>query len=148
MTTDDMATKLNAIKTAPLHLDIEKLRPDACAMEVIAHEAAKADAEDRFKLDLAKCVVDCEFDGIFKHVEVNMRGVNGNVFMILGTVKRALSRAGATPFQLSVFIHRAQSGDYEHALSTCAKWVTIVDKPINRCAASAFNNLPKGDEHA
>lgn len=64
----------------------------------------------------------------FKHVVVNMRGVNGNTLVILGTVKQALQKAGATPMELSLFIRNAMSGDYEHALATVCNWVTITDE--------------------
>ncbi len=142
---NDLATIIDAIQTTPLHLDLKVLPEGACEMAVIAHEYAKGKAEDEFKLDYAKAVLALEYNGLYKHVEVNMRGVNGNVFMVLGTVKKALQRAGAEKFHVQVFMHRAMDGTYEDALGICAKVVTIVDRPVNRCAASAFKNLPKGD---
>jgi hypothetical protein len=143
---DDLGTILDALHTKPLHLDLKKLPRDANPLMVLAHEAAKVDAYDDFKLKLAKVVVDCEYDGLYKHVEVNMRGVNGNVFMILGTVKRALQKAKADPYHVEVFMHRAMSGNYEHALSTCSKWVTIVDRRVEQCALKAFKQLPKEED--
>jgi hypothetical protein len=143
---NDLGTMIDAIQTRKLHLDLKKIDKDAPEMAVIAHEYAKGLAEDEFKLKFAQAVLALEYDGEFKHVEVNMRGVNGNVFMILGTIKRAISRAGASPFQVQVFMHRAMhGGDYEYVLGLCAKVVTIVDRPVNRCAAAVFNKLPKGD---
>lgn len=145
---DELGTILDAYKTPPLTLDLKKLPKDAPEMAVIAHEYAKGKAEDELKLKLAKVVLAAEYDGLYKHVEVNMRGVNGNTMVILGTIKRALKRAGAKPFHVQVFMHRAMSGDYEHVLKTCAKWVTIVDRRIEEHhAGSAFTafNLPKGD---
>ena len=143
---NDLGTMIDALQTPKLHLDLKKLPPGATDREVIAQEYAKGIAEDEFKGKMARVVVDCEFDGLFKHVDVNMRGVNGNVFMILGVVKRALQKAKATPFQISVFMHRAKSGDYDHALSTCSKWVNIVDRAVRlNSAISAFKNLPKED---
>jgi len=64
----------------------------------------------------------------FKDVVVNMRGVNGNVLVIVGTVKKALAGAGATPTELFLFVGDALSGDYEHALATIYRWVTITDE--------------------
>lgn len=142
---NDLATIIDAIQTTPLHLDLEVLPKDAPEMAVIAHEYAKGKAEDAFKLKYAKAILALEYDGLYKHVKVNMRGVNGNVFMILGVVKKALQRAGASPFHVRVFMHRAMEGTYEDACGICAKIVTIIDRPINRCAASVFKNLPKGD---
>ena len=145
MRSDDLATKIDFMQTPRLHLGIEKLDSDAPEMAVIAHEYAVAKAEDEFKLKLAKAVLATDYDGLYKHVKVNMRGVNGNVFQVLGTVKRALQRAGATPFHVQVFYHRAMQGTYEDALKTCAMWVTIVDENVERCAASAFENLGEED---
>ena len=64
----------------------------------------------------------------FKHVVVNMRGVNGNTLVILGTVKQALKKAGATPMELFLFMGNAMSHDYEHALATVCQWVTVTDQ--------------------
>jgi len=64
----------------------------------------------------------------FKHVVVNMRGVNGNTLVILGTVKQALRKAGATPMELFLFMGNAMSHDYEHALATVCQWVTVTDQ--------------------
>lgn len=68
----------------------------------------------------------------FKHVVVNMRGVDGNAMVIVGTVRSALSRAGATPKELAIFVGEALSGDYENVLATVVKWVTVVDEPVKR----------------
>ena len=64
----------------------------------------------------------------YKHVVVNMRGVNGNTMVIVGTVKLALKRAGASALDLSMFVSECLSHDYEHALATVCKWVTITDE--------------------
>lgn len=64
----------------------------------------------------------------WKHVVVNMRGVNGNTMVIVGTVKQALKKAGATPMDLYLFVGNALSHDYEHALATVCQWVTITDE--------------------
>lgn len=66
----------------------------------------------------------------FKHVVVNMRGVNGNTLVILGTVKAALKKAGATPMEIYLFMGNALAHDYEHALATVCQWVTVTDKAI------------------
>jgi hypothetical protein len=136
---DELGTILDAYHTPPLTLDLKKLPKDAPEMAVIAHEYAKGKAEDELKLKLARVVIDCEYDGLYKHVEVNMRGVNGNSLVILGTIKKALKQAGADSFQIQVFMSRAMSDDYQHLLKTCSKWVTIVDRKIEtQHAGSAF----------
>jgi len=65
----------------------------------------------------------------YKHVVVNMRGVNGNAMVIVGTVKKALQRAGASKLDLACFVGQALAGDYENVLATVAAWVTISDEP-------------------
>jgi len=79
----------------------------------------------------------------FKHVVVNMRGVNGNTLVILGTVKQALKRAGATPMELYLFMGNALAHDYEHALATVCQWVTIsdVDPKPEKDAFQAFIDI-------
>jgi len=66
----------------------------------------------------------------FKHVVVNMRGVSGNTLVIIGTVMKALARAGATPMELFLFKLNALSNNYEHALATVCEWVTVTDEEI------------------
>jgi hypothetical protein len=76
----------------------------------------------------------------FKHVVVNMRGINGNTLVILGHVKKHLKRAGATPMELYLFMGNALAHDYEHALATVCQWVSItdVDPEPTRDAFQAF----------
>jgi hypothetical protein len=64
----------------------------------------------------------------FKHIVVNMRGVNGNTLVIAGVVKKALKRGGATPMEIFIFMGNMLSHNYEHALATVVKWVTITDQ--------------------
>lgn len=59
-------------------------------------------------------------------VEVPLLGHDGNAFFILGTVARALKRAGATPEEVSAFHAEATTGDYDHLLRTCMEWVQVV----------------------
>jgi len=84
----------------------------------------------------------------FKDVVVNMRGVSGNTLVILGTVKRALKRAGATHMELFIFMGNALSNDYEHALATVCQWVTITDedpKPTKDAWTAFLETAAEGD---
>ena len=58
-------------------------------------------------------------------IDVELTGVNGNAFVIIGTVARALRKGGATPEQIKEFQSEATSGDYDHLLQTCMKWVNV-----------------------
>ena len=59
------------------------------------------------------------------NIEVELTGVNGNAFSILGTVARALKKGGATSDEIEEFRTEAMSGDYDHLLQTCMKWVDV-----------------------
>ncbi len=58
-------------------------------------------------------------------IDVELTEVNGNAFSIIGTVTKALRRGGATPEQIKEFSTEAMSGDYDHLLQTCMKWVNV-----------------------
>ena len=58
-------------------------------------------------------------------IDVELTGVNVNSFAIMGTVARALRKNGATPEQIKEFQAEAMSGDYDHLLQTCMKWVNV-----------------------
>jgi hypothetical protein len=68
----------------------------------------------------------------FKHVVVNMRGLSGNALVIVGTVMKALARAGATSTERWIFRGNALSNNYEHVLATVVQWVTVVDEEPER----------------
>jgi hypothetical protein len=76
----------------------------------------------------------------FKHVVVPLRGVNGNTLVIVGTVKKALQRAGANSTELALFVGDALSGDYEHMWKTVLEWVSISDE-ANKPRADAWDGL-------
>lgn len=58
-------------------------------------------------------------------IEVELSGEDGNAMSIIGRVRRALRKAGATEEQLKEFSDDAMSGDYNHVLQTCVKWVDV-----------------------
>ena len=51
-------------------------------------------------------------------------GVDGNAFGILGVVQKALRNAGHVD-AVAVFMNEATSGDYNHLLRTCMKYVNV-----------------------
>jgi hypothetical protein len=61
----------------------------------------------------------------FPEVEVELVGHDGNAFSILGSVNRALQRAGVSKEERDAFAKEATSGDYDHLLQTCMAWVTV-----------------------
>lgn len=59
----------------------------------------------------------------FPDVEVQLVGLDGNAFAILGRVSDALRKAGATSEEIDEFLAEAQSGDYDELLQTVMRWV-------------------------
>lgn len=67
-------------------------------------------------------------------VKVKLTGTDGNAFALMGQVTDALARylRGETDLTASEiqavkdqFIEEATSGDYDHLLRTCCKWVEV-----------------------
>ncbi len=57
-------------------------------------------------------------------VTVKLIGEDGNAFSILGKVSNSLKRNGYKK-EASDFLKEATSGDYDHLLQTCNKYVHI-----------------------
>jgi hypothetical protein len=62
----------------------------------------------------------------YPEITVQLTGVDGNAFMILGTVQRELRRGGVPAAEVSEFVAEATAGDYDHLLQTCMRWVEVV----------------------
>lgn len=85
--------------------------------------------------------------GDYKHVVVNMFGVDGNAFSILGRVSATVKAAGVPQEAIDVFMDEAMSDDYEHLLKTTKRCFTVVNiRPRERAssAASAFELYADG----
>lgn len=61
----------------------------------------------------------------FPKAKVDLTRVDGNAFAILGTVKKALAKAGATKDEQAEFMREATSGNYDNLLQTVMRWVEI-----------------------
>ena len=64
----------------------------------------------------------------YPSVYVPLVGEDGNAFMILGRVDRALREAGVDKAERDAYQAEATSGDYGHLLRTTMEWVNI-DNP-------------------
>lgn len=62
---------------------------------------------------------------IFPQIHVSLIGRDGNAFAILGAVQKALKRADVPETKIQEFIAEATSGDYDHLLQTCLRWVSV-----------------------
>lgn len=55
---------------------------------------------------------------------VQLTDEDGNAFGILGRVRRAITRSNH-PELADAFLTEATSGDYDHLLRTCMRYVTV-----------------------
>ena len=62
----------------------------------------------------------------FPDVHVRLSGKDGNVFLIMGRVRRALVEAGATDEDVKSFMNEMLgAGSYGEALQTVMRWVDV-----------------------
>ena len=61
----------------------------------------------------------------FPDVWVDLFSIDSNAFSVIGTVRSALRRGGATVEELDEFMAEATSGDYDQLLRTVIQWVSI-----------------------
>ena len=61
----------------------------------------------------------------FPEIVVDLIGRDGNAFSIMGRMRRHLRRGGVSPDEIDAFLEEAKSGDYDHLLATCMRWVTV-----------------------
>ena len=62
-----------------------------------------------------------------RHPEITVRliGTSSEAFAIMGEVRRALKKHGVSSTESDEFLREAMSGDYDHLLRTCMKWVNV-----------------------
>lgn len=61
----------------------------------------------------------------YPNIKVKLTGTDGNAFAVLGNVRQALRKAKVPSAEISTFLNEAMSGDYNHLLATCGKWVVV-----------------------
>jgi len=65
---------------------------------------------------------------INKTVNLNLIGVNGNAFMIMGVFQRQAKKEGWTQTEIDAVLDEAKSGDYNHLLATIKNHCEPVDE--------------------
>ncbi len=65
---------------------------------------------------------------IDKTVNLNLIGVNGNAFMIMGVFQRQAKREGWTQAEIDAVLKEAKSGDYNHLLATIENHCEPIDE--------------------
>ena len=58
-------------------------------------------------------------------VKVQLSGMDGNAFSIMGRVQDALRKAGATREEIDQYFAESTSGDYDNLLRVACKWVEV-----------------------
>ena len=58
-------------------------------------------------------------------IKVNLTGIDGNAFSIMGAVTKALSRAGVSKEEQNQYFKEATAGDYNQLLVTTMEWVKV-----------------------
>lgn len=56
-----------------------------------------------------------------KTVNLNLVGVNGNAFSIMGAFSQQAKKEKWTPQEIKIVLDEAMSGDYNHLLTTISK---------------------------
>ena len=62
----------------------------------------------------------------YENIEVQLSGEDGNAFSILARVRKALRDGDAPESDVEQFTKDATSGDYDHLLETCFRWVKVL----------------------
>lgn len=61
----------------------------------------------------------------FPNIEVQLTGEDGNAFMIMGLVQKALRRAGVSADDIKAYQDSAMSGDYDNLLRVTMETVEV-----------------------
>ena len=61
----------------------------------------------------------------YPDITVQLTETDGNAFAILGKVQSALRKAGVPDEERNKFFAEATTGDYDHLLQTCMRWVNV-----------------------
>lgn len=72
--------------------------------------------------DYGRYIGMCLSDVKYPHVSVQLTGMNGNAFNLLGLCRRAAQAAGVPSEEISAFVAEATTDDYNHLLATCQRW--------------------------
>jgi hypothetical protein len=60
------------------------------------------------------------------NVVVQLSGNDGNAFAVMGAVKSALRKVGASPEEIKQYMDESMSGDYDNLLRTACEWVEVL----------------------
>lgn len=58
-------------------------------------------------------------------IHVRLLGTDGNAFMVMGLVTKAMRRAGVTSEEIDKYREESMAGDYDNLLMTAMRWVDV-----------------------
>lgn len=61
----------------------------------------------------------------YPDIEVQLSGTDGNAFAIIGSVSRAMRRAGVDAAEIGAYTDESMSSDYDSLLRVACEWVTV-----------------------
>jgi hypothetical protein len=61
----------------------------------------------------------------YPDIHVQLTGEDGNAFMVMGLVSKAMRRAGLTKARIDEYTNESMSGDYDHLLATAMAYVDV-----------------------
>lgn len=80
------------------------------------------DLEDRRQMEAP---VKQETVPYYPDVTVELTGTDSNAFSIMGKVQKAMRRANVPKEEIDKWREEAMSGDHDHLLQTCFRWVNV-----------------------
>lgn len=61
----------------------------------------------------------------YPEIHVQLIGLDGNAFSILGRCQREMKKARLSQEEIQQFMNEATSGNYDHLIATCMEWFDI-----------------------
>jgi hypothetical protein len=59
------------------------------------------------------------------NVAVQLSGNDGNAFAVMGAVKAALKKSGASKEEVEQYLTDSMSGDYDNLIRVAMEWVNV-----------------------
>lgn len=61
----------------------------------------------------------------YPEIEVKLIGNDGNAFAIMGSVSKALRKAGVSKEEIDQYMEESMAGDYNNLLCVAMDWVNV-----------------------
>ncbi|PHS65770.1 MAG: hypothetical protein COB12_06775 [Flavobacterium sp.] len=77
---------------------------------------------------------------INKTVNLELVGINGNAFMIMGVFQRQARKEGWTQREIDAVLKEAKSSDYDHLLTTIMNHCQLIDEDDNHSKLDSYDH--------